>query len=187
MKNKISRKVDGFTLIELLVVVLIIGILAAIALPQYRVAVGKAQLAKIIPLVNAGKTALDMYYLANGSYPPDSNTTDFGFDIDMPNCTLGPGRAGTTGGIKCPDGSYYDLLDYGAFNSAGWYQPYQVGYMVWLEHSAHPNERRCLAVTANAVANKICKSMGGTQISGETHRYFKETTGNGAITVYKLP
>ena len=176
----------AFTLIELLVVVLIIGILAAVALPQYRVAVGKARLAKIIPSVTAGKTALEMYYLANGSYPPDSNTTDFGFDLDLPDCTLGPGRAGTTGGIICPDGSYYDLLDYGVANAAGWSKPYQVGYMVWLTHSDHPDERRCLAVSANEVAKKICKSMGGTEISGETHTYFKQTAGS-PITVYKLP
>ena len=58
----------GFTLLELLVVVLIIGILASIALPQYEMAVTKAKISSILPIMRRWKDALTEYKLQHGSY-----------------------------------------------------------------------------------------------------------------------
>ena len=92
MKNN-----QAFTLIELLVVVLIIGILAAVALPQYQVAVGKARVSGIMTFMSAIRKAEQVYRLANGTY-----TVNFDeLDIDRPaGSTLADGEA-SFGNWKC--------------------------------------------------------------------------------------
>ena len=69
-----AQKQRGFTLIELLVVVLIIGILAAVALPQYQKAVAKSRAIEIVSFLDAARKSLDLYMLANGI--PDKTFLD---------------------------------------------------------------------------------------------------------------
>lgn len=69
----------GFTLIELLVVVLIIGILAAVALPQYTKAVKKSRVAAVLPYLKDAQRARTLYYLSNGTYT--SNFQDLDMDL----------------------------------------------------------------------------------------------------------
>ncbi len=111
-KNAAKRRFGGFTLIELLVVVLIIGILAAVAWPQYERAVDKSKVASyILPKLRAIKDAQELYYMANGYYA--SNFAELNdADLSSGGCTLGnwPDSSGgvvTAAAWNCPWGNFY--------------------------------------------------------------------------------
>lgn len=72
-----KRLRSGFTLIELLIVVAIIGILAAIAVPNFLNAQVRAKVARVKSDIRAIAQAQEMYYLDNNSYPPESEDNIF--------------------------------------------------------------------------------------------------------------
>lgn len=67
--DRISRK-SGFTIVELLIVIVIIGILAALVIVAYNGIQARANDSKRITDMRNMKTAIQAYYIDNGTYPP---------------------------------------------------------------------------------------------------------------------
>ncbi|MBI4054627.1 MAG: prepilin-type N-terminal cleavage/methylation domain-containing protein [Elusimicrobia bacterium] len=72
----------GFTLIELLVVILIVGILASIALPQYFKVVERARVTEALALAGAIRSGEERYLAKKSSY--NLGTPPTGMDINVP-------------------------------------------------------------------------------------------------------
>ena len=160
-------KPQAFTLIELLVVVLIIGILAAIDLPQYKLAVVKSRLAAIRPLIASIRQAEEAYFLANGEYARYYDD----LDIDLSSCSY-------WGNIK--DVFYCDkyfginsTVDLSAaqvyycpnqqdrVTSTDWGSCFsdkaEFRYLVYFNHSEKPNQIECNGFTD--LGRKVCNSL----------------------------
>ena len=167
--NKIYQKAHpagknaGFTLIELLVVVLIIGILAAVALPQYTKAVEKSRLMKWAPLLKALANAEEAYWMANGQYTPKIED----LDVNFPGGSSLAGASSDSGFVTFSDGTQIDLLQgEGYISSANSVNSRvrlklkneTVVYFQFFANSAYPNTRFC------GKNESVCKSLGGTKM-----------------------
>ena len=149
MKNK-----QAFTLIELLVVVFIIGILAAVALPQYQKAVTKSKVSSIMPLFRAIANAEETYYLVNNQYTKSYDE----LAVELPaGATISGTKATLPNGTKI----YLRSSGYIATNINAGQQKGAVQLNYWFSRGIGQNHQpfECFAAVADELGLSICKSF----------------------------
>jgi type IV pilus assembly protein PilE len=156
LKMSLKRTASGFTLIELLVVVLIIGILAAIALPQYEKAVERSRAAEALSVMRTIKQAQEIYLLTTGDY-----TMDFGkLDISLPGDPVEPYQLDTKYFsyvlANAGTGTYLDV--YRRNSSYGYWFSYMFDKSSWKNHLLS-GELHCSA-RDNGKSEKLCATLG---------------------------
>ncbi|MDD7502499.1 MAG: prepilin-type N-terminal cleavage/methylation domain-containing protein [Elusimicrobia bacterium] len=169
MKNVIMGRLGGFTLIELLVVVLIIGILAAIAVPQYELAVEKARAAEALSVLKSIKQAGNLCVLQQG-LPADIGGCYFDeIDLDLPGFECEPDDVTYCGsknfGYRCDEGGcmypYVETAEDSPY-------AYFIGFM------SEAEGKKLMCYGDNAKGQRLCKALGGKQIEVQGDRIIYE-------------
>ena len=160
----------AFTLIELLVVVLIIGILAAVALPQYQKAVYKSRAMEALLVVKALEDAEEVYYLANGEDTKDISE----LDVQVPEESTG-----SWGGAKIDNKYTYSCsrgVECGAHINHSNMPDFQFNFKQRTDSNS--GKFYCIAGESKAdMVKSICQSLGGVVDESRTQswavgRYF---------------
>ena len=169
--HKIRNK--GFTLIEMLVTIIIMGILASIALPQYQQSVLKTRYMKLIPVVKALKQAEEEYFLMHRDYAYDFDELSFSFKGATGHSTTSEGA--------CQRGSVMHGRDFNIHIYEGNCLPYvygellnnngrrSVGFLIYLDYNRNANgvrsltswssRRYCYAFDHSEKMQKLCASL----------------------------
>ncbi len=149
------KNYKGFTLIEMLIVVLIIAILAAIALPQYRKATERSILTEAVTIVNQIAQANQRYYLATGNYTKVGDME--ALDVHIDGNVLSDKRVQTKNFIYSPGGAGSTV--YLAVANRG---PY-VGHSYWLyTRPDAPTKIRCTvypSAHSTSIQEELCREL----------------------------
>jgi type II secretion system protein G len=102
------RDQRGFTIMELLIVIVVIGILAAIAVPAYNSFTAKAQSTACKANLRTIQTVIGIYYAEHGSYPADDADLQEA-DIEAWTDADGNKYIDDASKLKCPTDDTYSL------------------------------------------------------------------------------
>ena len=153
------KNTQAFTLIELLVVVLIIGILAAVALPQYQVAVLKSKTTELLEVTRDVQKAQEIHYLANNAYTVTLDELDLQFSANkMENQPT----------YKLGNQNRIHLYSYGAVTVG---IPEEIGIYRFYDHTTSTtslNTAKTICYAHTTTADKVCKSLGGIIATNST-------------------